>query len=278
MKKINPSYVPSLASLFESGPAELLIQLTEKAISSGMKNVKIHHYLNGIRQEAPDSMDFLEQLRGPGHGSALPCSFRITNAQLLDPRLNEICTELEAKFKRVFSCNLYFTPKEGCDCFDWHSDYGEIFVTQLMGAKRWFWRLAKDGRPYLHLKQGPIESEAGQQLEHIDLLAGELLQVAYGQTHKASHIGGGPSLHLTFSSWEVELKDVMTGLFNYASRFALGEELGRVDMSEAGLQMTVNRVLTNVNAMDVARFIDIFLMSDFKKQNSIRKEGIDYES
>jgi hypothetical protein len=139
-----------------------------------------------------------------------PCSFRLTNIQLLSPAIHLICRDLSQSFKKTVFCNLYFTPGVERNCFDYHSDIQETFVIQLKGSKEWKFPLDEKDEIIRFVKSSTFNKEdmiEGRE-KTILLNQWDQLYVPYALAHGVEIMGNGPSLHLTFATLENQIKTI----------------------------------------------------------------------
>lgn len=144
-----------------------------------------------------------------------PCSFRLTNVQLLSPQVSRICLQLSQHFKKTITCNLYFTPGAERNCFDYHSDIQEIFILQLKGSKAWKFPLDENKEPIRFVKDLTFKKSdlvPGEEL-NVVLNQWDQLYVPYGVVHSAQVQENGPSLHLTFSTFDKPMKVITDNFF-----------------------------------------------------------------
>jgi ribosomal protein L16 Arg81 hydroxylase len=148
--------------------------------------------------------------------SQYPCSFRLTNVQVLSPPIMQICRQLAQSFNKTVFCNLYFTPGVDRNCFDYHSDIQETFIIQLKGCKEWKFPLDEKGEVVRLVKDLSFDKEELIPGRESTLLLNqwEQLYVPYAIAHGVEIRGDGPSLHLTFASYENQIRTVSNHFMN----------------------------------------------------------------
>ena len=120
----------------------------------------------------------------------------LTQLQLADPKLAELCRALEYEFSAYVQTNIYFTPP-GFQGFRTHFDDHDVFVIQVSGQKDWTLYERPVDNPYRGERFQSSKHPAGEIADKCTLKAGECLYVPRGLMHDAVASGSEPSLHIT---------------------------------------------------------------------------------
>ncbi|MEQ3696290.1 MAG: cupin domain-containing protein [Pseudomonadales bacterium] len=120
----------------------------------------------------------------------------LTQLQLADPKLAELCRALEYEFSAHVQTNIYFTPP-GYQGFRTHFDDHDVFVIQVSGQKDWTLYERPVNNPYRGERFQSSKHPAGEVADKFTLTAGECLYVPRGLMHDAVASGSEPSLHIT---------------------------------------------------------------------------------
>lgn len=120
----------------------------------------------------------------------------LTQLQLADPKLAELCRALEYEFSAYVQTNIYFTPP-GYQGFRTHFDDHDVFVIQVSGQKDWTLYERPVNNPYRGERFQSSKHHAGEVAEKFTLTAGQCLYVPRGLMHDAVASGTEPSLHIT---------------------------------------------------------------------------------
>jgi ribosomal protein L16 Arg81 hydroxylase len=237
-----------------------LIQRSRPFLENNDEYITLNFFLNGVqhsgipRDEIFSKLGVLSEVE---FSSALPSSFRITNVQRLDPVLQAYCLELQERFVRAVSCNLYFTPGSARNCFAYHADHQETFIIHLYGSKRWSFPLDEAQVPIRCLRESFIDNKKlTDAVMTMDVTPGQQLYVPYALVHKAEIIGDGPAIHLTFASREPNRKEVIKEFVD--------EVIARAGLSETSMEKVTSedvraligqlkRTSFNINAEELSQ-------------------------
>ncbi|MEP6717111.1 MAG: cupin domain-containing protein [Terriglobia bacterium] len=150
------------------------------------------------------------------------------------PRLAELCRQLAVEMGFPVHANIYITPP-AAQGFALHTDYHEVFVLQIGGAK--CWRLV------------PAGDAAGIRIE---MRAGDLLYIPRGLPHEAISQDSS-SIHVTLGFYAVYPFELLTDLAAKAgsdSRFQQPFTPGK-DADERGFQNAVTELLGETTAAEM---------------------------
>ena len=142
-------------------------------------------------------------------------SFRVTNFQKISKIAMSVQKLIYKKYRRVSTCNLYYTPSTDANCFLFHPDYQQTIVFQLLGKKNWsFLKLSESDR----LLVDPIYTNKSQEKTigmKIPISIGESIIFSHSLVHKAEiEQSTGPSIHLTFSLPNFNSLDIVKDLIS----------------------------------------------------------------
>lgn len=210
--------------------------------------------------------------------SELPCSFRITNVQLLDANIYRMCQQLEQKFQRSFTCNSYYTPGPERNCFDFHVDAQVTYVCQVIGNKNWIFPV-RNNQVMSYIGQAPFSKDliSDATYLHQPIRTGEELFVPYGQIHKVEIIGTSPSLHLTFGSFEHHESDLIQNLMNFVVQEAKLDSTFKQSVSKDRISEVVAHFKNVIAEISTEEFCTKFENKMFGDSLLIAKQGRSYK-
>lgn len=172
--------------------------LFQQAISNinESENILAHAFLNGKSIENFNTGTFKNASESFEN---IHYSIRIANIQKTSTGVQDICNLIYQKLRLATTCNLYFTPSNQSNCFDYHVDMQESIVLQLVGKKTWSFPQEVD-ETFKTIPFGTIPSpfHVDHQKEII-LQQNDILYVGRNIIHKAENTSPGPSIHLTFA-------------------------------------------------------------------------------
>jgi hypothetical protein len=131
----------------------------------------------------------------------------VRNAEFHFHKIREIGNRFQSGapiFKKFF-VNLYLTPKNS-QGFVTHYDTQEVFIVQVLGAKKWTLYIPSSGLPLENIAI-PIEN-SGEIQDQVMLREGNALYIPRGVYHQAQ-TSDELSCHLTFSYVPVTNSDVL---------------------------------------------------------------------
>lgn len=208
---------PELLQSFDWKWFQVLLQKALPFFTANDEYVTLSNFLNAEKYMYSRSklVEELKTLSEEDFSRNYPCSFRLTNVQRLSPDIAKICHEFGKKFNKVSTCNLYFTPGLDKNCFDYHSDIQEILILHLKGIKEWKFPLDESGKFICHVKDMTFDKKhltSGGE-ENILLQPGDQLLVPYAMAHGVQIKSEGPAIHLTFSTYEKQVRNVTDNVF-----------------------------------------------------------------
>lgn len=140
----------------------------------------------------------------------------ITDAGLLNARLQRWCNRLQRDLGAYAGANVYLTPP-GAQGFDLHHDSHDTLTVQIEGRKTW--------RVYEPAVELPLESQSlhrGTSVpplavhREVELAAGDTLYLPRGYAHEAV-AGPGRALHVTFALAPVRAVDLLHAALDAAA-------------------------------------------------------------
>lgn len=219
-----------------------------------------------------------DRLKNTTNLKDLPCSLRLTNIQILEPEIFKLCQQLEKRFSRVFTCNLYFTPGPERNCFDYHVDHQLTYACQILGEKNWIFPM-KDKAPLLHLGVPPFTADmvSEAQLTQILLSPGDSLLVPFGMVHKVEIHTDSPSLHLTFGSLEHTYDELIHYLIGQALKEAHLADHSKRGIEKQELVQIVNEFKAAIHNIGTDKFVSLFAGKMFADELKVTKQGRSYK-
>lgn len=149
----------------------------------------------------------------------LPCSFRVTNVQLIDPVVRAFTENCYQKHGLLTTTNLYITPNSDSQCFVYHGDPHDTLIYQLTGAKEW--SFPKQQRELAFLKPALRadaaafnEKKISFEEELVTIRQGEVMSFPLHLIHKACNKDLEISSHLTISASYPHAYDLKNYLFS----------------------------------------------------------------
>ena len=239
-----------------------------------------HEYLRAdFYKEGKIFKDFgLEGLLETKDLSSLPCSFRLTNIQLLEPAIFKMCQRLERELSRNFTCNLYFTPGADRNCFDFHVDHQITYVSQIMGKKEWIFPL-EGNQIITYLDEKPFTPDMLKEHHFTKLLLmpGDHLLVPYRMVHKVEIRGETPSLHLTFGSLEHTQQEFVQGLVTFALAKAGLDKTQLQTITQTDLNQLLDEIKSALSDNNTKEYVSQFRAKTFADSLKATKFGRPYK-
>jgi ribosomal protein L16 Arg81 hydroxylase len=125
----------------------------------------------------------------------------------LDAGLQSLAAELGWELGCYCAVNAYLTPA-GTQALKPHFDSHDIFALQCHGSKTWHVQMEDTELPTLSTHQPILHQVNENQLQEIDLNAGDAMYLPRGSIHYAV-ANSEPSLHLTIGLYPIEWKDLL---------------------------------------------------------------------
>lgn len=260
--------------------SELLLQ-NQQLILQKDDYVSLRFYLNG-KEQAFELEDFFNALKQHQEEflAQFPYSWRLTNIQNLHSEIKENCRELSLLKGGAITCNLYFTPGAGRNCFLYHSDPQDSFVYQLQGTKRWSFAL--DDSDYVKdvsLSHKSFENRYGQSFAEnkvFEMIPGSFMEIPYGLVHKAEIQDQEPSTHLNFAmTYPTRLEFTQFVFGALATPWGL-EEKGYERLTDQDIQLLALELTKLMNISGAEDFIKKFQLLQFKKAHAVLTYGRSY--
>lgn len=280
--------LPQLKSLI---PAELinpiasqtwleeLLKKIHPIFSNESEYLTLHFFKDGIPFKE-GSAKLLESLLESGQSlTELPASFRITNLQLHSADVLKMVNVLNEEFQKTFTCNLYYTPGQERNCFNFHADYQITYVLQLLGSKEWLFPQVDDEKLLFYFKEAPDLKEITDPLKTKNILLSKYdqLYVPNSLVHSAQIKGNGPSLHLTFGSQE-HTQDTLFDLFlKKAFKEKSFEDRAKMPVSEDDIVGLLEELKASIAATSTTEFAAEFSKKMFADNLKATKQGRFYK-
>lgn len=156
--------------------------------------------------------------------------------------------------------NAYAT-QGGSGTFGKHWDTHCVFVTQLIGAKRWkVYRPTMELPLKFHNSRNQKNTFAGEVVFEADLQEGDILYIPRGWWHEVMPINNVPSLHIAVGIHSVKVHDYI--------RWVLGSKMPSHKICRETLALDVNRDSFNSALQTFSEIcMDPEVIGDFVRQH-----------
>lgn len=141
--------------------------------------------------------------------SEMPTSIRLTNVHKFIAPAKEACLQIFNQTGIPAVCNMYITPSDDKNCFNFHGDYQDNIIQQLKGAKRWLFPTSGAEGDLLLQDKAPFSQFYDNKLA-LNLNEGNSISFGNSVVHKAQSLPGDISIHLTyaiFARTQVDLRE-----------------------------------------------------------------------
>lgn len=233
-----------------------LKSIIESVLTTKNAGTKIDSFLDG--ESTTGALEDLKRCLDSDEMDSFTHSLRITNLEKSQPTIQKFCRKIYQETGLLLTCGVYITPHELAQCFLYHSDHQYLFIYQLMGEKRWSFPIIKDTlfREYDHIPR--INSKINQNTipfttQELNLKMEEALFIPYALSHRAYNDQKTPSVHLTFASEDVTIREAMTfiaedllSISNIEEQFF--EEFNEQSLPEQITSEQIQKVLTDTEA------------------------------
>jgi hypothetical protein len=190
-----------------------LKSIIESVLTTTNQGTKIDSFLDG--ESTTGALEDLKRCLESNDMESFTHSLRITNLEKSHPLIQKFCRKIYQESGLLLTCGVYITPHELAQCFLYHSDHQYLFIYQLQGEKRWSFPIISDSlfREYDHIPT--INSKINQKTipfttKELNLGKEEALFIPYALSHRAYNDQQTPSVHLTFASEDVTIREAMT--------------------------------------------------------------------
>ena len=201
-----------------------------KSIKGHENYYQINSFLDGSPAPYEAELQKAKKKGGFKHLAKMPTSLRLTNAHKFIMPAKQVCHNIFQETGVPAVCNMYITPSEEKNCFNFHSDYQDNIIQQLKGSKLWIFPISSETNDLKIQAKAPF-SQFYETNKSLKLEEGKSLFFGNSVVHKAQALSGDVSIHLTyaiFTRTQLELRE----FFALKAFEAPGKELIKKKVSD----------------------------------------------
>ena len=213
--------------------------------------------------------------------STLPCSIKLTGFQLISSQIRALTSNVFLEHDFPMTCNMYITPPNNKNAFNYHVDPHKVYIMQLMGEKNWsFPLLENSGRHVFHPDnlQGNNFNEY-KSIAELKLTEGDALYISKGTLHRAFQVGDSPSIHLSFAGLQSDSWQFLTFLSHKLLSFEsheIEEMMNDTDLSVFNMSKIYDKLSLKLQSLNAQSEIKIFRKIKAEENLFIAKRGRPY--
>lgn len=257
LKNLN-SLIKQHFLLLKKGSDHASLQLVLSGESVGIDQMKVIN--NSL--ESDSIIDYL---------SSLPCSVKLAGLQNSDGEIKKLSQYVFKKYGIALFSNMYISPPGDKFCYTYHVDPHKVFFLHLLGVKRWYFPMDKNGEhvffPEIFEKD---QNQVYQDVKTIDFKPGDMYYNSKGIVHKAENLSDETVIHVTFPMNQPDMFNFMKTFIKDSINLSSFEKKKVKELNDEELySLLVNKF----KDVDINRHIKSFIIKNKMKNLYVSQLG-----